>query len=219
MFATIKSIFTPTKKDPQPYTMSLPDPTSEDKEQDDASSYVQSLIDQAEIEDQAEQKDKPIDIMDLAPSENRQLNSSMEKQRGKRMNYHGLLVSNDIQEFLNQNYFSRGRHNGVNFGDEGTLEFGLKSITSDFEMILNKMIEARNSKLNDMERTIDSVPSAFDHLATELKGKKIMVNKEITSLKEQIKLANEEKGWISPAIHNYKNGFLQGKKMAINYKF
>ena len=223
MLAAIKSIFAPTKKDSQPYTVSLPDQTSENKEQDDTSLYVQDLIDQANREDQVDQKDNSINFMDhLAPGENRQLKKSMEKQMEidlKKVRFNGLLVSSELQEFLNQNYFSRGRHNGVNFGEEGSFEFALKNITSDFEMILNKMIEARSCKINHLECEIESVPSDFEYMAKQLKGKRLLVNKEIDALKEQIKLANEEKGWISPSINSYKNGFFQGKQLKINYTF
>jgi len=228
MFTTIRNLFTPKENEMIGIKSEIAntpinsgnsrDYQSSKIEAEDNNVYVQSLINQAEIEDGDENNIEPIDLMNLAPAENRQLKNSMEKDL-KKIEFKGLLVSHEINEFHRQNYFSRGRHNGVNFGDEGTLELGLTNITSDFEMILNKMIEARISKLNDMERMIESVPSQFEHLARELKGKSSLVIKEIETLKEQIKLANEEKGWISPAINNYKTGFLQGKQLAINYKF
>jgi len=193
-------------------------PQLEYEQDEDNESYIENLIKRAETESDEDENSNPPKLVELAPNESRLLKNSLNKEKPK-FEYKGLLFCKEITGFLTQNYFSRGRHNGVNFGDEGTLNSGILIITSEFEMILSRMIESRNSKLNDMERMIDSVPPQFEHLSKELAGKHSMVMKEIDTLNDQINLAKEEKGWVSPALNNYKTGFMQGKQLAINYKF
>ena len=178
--------------------------------------YLEELVNKASTEE-SEVFGIPNDLQILAPGEQRQLESSM--KGNKQLNNAGLFDSLEVINFYSQNFFSRGRHNGVNFGHEGSISMGEQNIIADFERVLNKMTSSRVAKLNEMNRHIESVPERFKGLADQVKGKSKIVMLEIDELSDQVVSCKNGQGWIFDAITKYNLGFSQGNELAINHKF
>ena len=178
--------------------------------------YLETLVSVASAEE-SETLGIPGDLQILAPGEKRQLESSM--KGNKQIDNAGLFDSPELKNFYTQNFFSRGRHNGVNFGHQGSLSMGEQSIIADFERVLNKMTSSRVAKLNEMNRHIESVPEKFKGLADQVKGQSNIVMLEIDELSDQVVSCKSGQGWVLDAITKYNLGFAQGKELAINHKF
>ncbi len=156
------------------------------------------------------------DSSKLAPSEYRAMQKAINNNNPK-VHYKGLISSEELEEFFAEKYFSRGRHNGLNFSDSENLIAGKNAILAKFQKQLYSMIGSREKQIKTHKQDIESSRNSFPGLIAGLNIKVELIQEDIDNLKEQIELSNEYKGWVSSAITEYENGFLQGFKWVIKY--
>lgn len=126
-----------------------------------------------------------------------------------------LLKDKRFKEFFDIKYFFRGRHNGVNFGDDDFYHLGLSTIKSEFQNICNEMIEDRKSFIRKIKKELNKPASDINAFNSSLNVLLSNSEEKIKDLKEQLSLSEEEKGWITQALQQYKTGFYQGRKLKV----
>ena len=154
----------------------------------------------------------------VTPQEYSALNKSIQSEpKSKKVNK-SILNNEQFDDFFNQNYFSRGRHNGFNLGSEAHFDAGRKAIISDFQRILMKLADHKRKYIHEIDGESIKSGDSFPLLAKDLEQLVKGVRDDIAVLEEQIKLSENSKGWVSKSINDYENGFIQGKQFGIKIR-
>ena len=149
----------------------------------------------------------------LTPEEEQILNESL--QSLPQSSNDALLKDKRFEEFFNIKYFFRGRHNGVNFGDDDFYHLGLSTIKSEFQNICNEMIEDRKSFIRKIKKELNKPASDINAFNSSLNVLLSNSEEKIKDLEEQLLLSEDDKGWITQALQQYKTGFYQGRKLKV----
>ena len=186
------------------------EPTEEVKVFDDNSDERKKEIDN-DTEDS-------LDDLKLSPSEFSILTKTLNAERSEVKINKSLLNNPMFIDFFAQNYFSRGRHNGLNFGSETHFEIGKKAIVSDFQGILMKLIDHKRRYMQDIQNESVKNNKSFPHLSKDLDQLITNVQDDVVTLEKQLQESNEGQGWISKSISDYENGYIQGKQYGIKIR-
>ena len=148
-----------------------------------------------------------------APSMQRALN-----QQGKPV-FNALINSVELKDFFSKKYFSRGRHNGANFGTTPILRSGKNAIVAEFKECLNHMEGKRRNKITEMKNHSESTKDAFIKFDDAMKLQISLLEEEVQIIEHQLTSCEEYEGWIEGPLRKYEAGFLQGLTYATRYRF
>jgi hypothetical protein len=131
----------------------------------------------------------------------------------------GLMNAQEIKEFFSENYFSLGRHNGINFKTQDALELGKKSIISKFQNVLNDLLESKYSKISKLKNQMAAIDGISLAMTNQLELACVHIEREIQVINSQIEIAETYKGWVLDALNKYQLGFIKGLNEAIEFEF
>lgn len=117
-----------------------------------------------------------------------------------------------IQQFLNQNFYSKGYEDGYRNHSEESLEFAIKGIKAEFRFKIDQLIDQkRKNKLVLMNLQVET--------GTIAESLNIQANNILNDLDESIQVLKKEKessamdeGWVMKAVHLYHEGFTEGTR-------
>ena len=130
----------------------------------------------------------------------------------------GLMKTPELNAFFSENYFGLGRHNGSYFGTQDALELGKKSLISKFQNTLACVLSDIEAKLNKLERELIRIRGLSPSASQQLEQACEYLKQEISTLKYQINDADNQKGWVLPALNDYHIGFLKGLSGALAFE-
>ena len=130
-----------------------------------------------------------------------------------------LINNEELKEFFNKKYFSRGRHNGANFGSNAIMRIGKNAIVSEFKQCLYQMDGKRRSKITELKNHAASTKDAFKEFDGALKDQITFLEDECQIIQHQLTNCEEYQGWVEGPLRTYESGFLQGLACATRYRF
>lgn len=128
----------------------------------------------------------------------------------------GLMDAPELQQFLQNNHFGLGRHNGSNFRTVEARTLGVKSIISDFQNIVASLSAKKQVQIDRLKDVLQETEGVCDVTSKRLKMAILKFEQEINALHEQIELATSKQGWVQQPVNKYELGFSQGVKAAMD---
>ncbi len=116
----------------------------------------------------------------------------------------------NISNFLDRNYRSMGINDGYEYHSSETLEIGKKKIRSEFQLIIDQMMQEKSENRLQMRMMLVNVERISIETTRNLDLTIEELNASIALLEKQKELSAENEGWVMSAIHGYHQGFVQG---------
>jgi hypothetical protein len=129
-----------------------------------------------------------------------------------------ILSTHEVVAFLNESHYGMGRYNGSNYKSREGLELGKKLLVSRFQNILVNLIDQRKIKCMTLIDQMAVSENLNDLMTRRFRQACDYLNNEIEIIQSQIKLAEDNSGWISECINKYELGYLRGVNDAINFE-
>lgn len=120
------------------------------------------------------------------------------------------ISKDNISTFLNRNYKGMGINDGYEYHSNETLTIGKSKIRSEFQLIIDQMIEEKSERRLQLRMMLVNVEKISDETSRNLNLTVEELNDSIALLKTQKELSAENEGWVMNAIHGYHQGFVQG---------
>lgn len=120
------------------------------------------------------------------------------------------IARGSISTFLDKNYKGMGINDGYEYHSNETLEVGKRKIKSEFQLIIDQMIEAKSERRLQLRMMLVNVEIISDETARNLNLTIDELNDSLALLKNQKELSALNEGWVMNAIHGYHQGFVQG---------
>lgn len=127
----------------------------------------------------------------------------------------GLIGSELIKAFFDQNHFGLGRHNGTNYRTIDAMEFGRSGRIAEFTNAIRETIDRMQAKIDRLESTQIEAAGVCKATSAKLGLAISQLERDIAALKEQSDLAAESKGWVLEALNRYQAGFVKGVREAV----
>lgn len=128
----------------------------------------------------------------------------------------GLMDLPELRQFLDDNHFGLGRHNGINFRTADAREHGVRAIVCKFQNIVALLSAQSQVQIDRLNDSLLETEGICDVTTKRLQMAVHKCEREMATLQEQLSLANEGRGWVQQPIANYKLGFSQGVKAALD---
>ena len=150
------------------------------------------------------------------------LENSLEADLGPRAEakaVSGPMASPKIHAFFSQHFYGLGRHNGTHFKTQEAYQNGRASLISRFQNALELVIDEKQAKADRLKNVELQTEGISETVTAQLKLACDRLERDIESLKAQIGLASEGKGWILAGLNEYQIGFGKGVREAIDAEF
>ncbi len=121
-----------------------------------------------------------------------------------------LSLKSGISIYLDRNYHSFGINDGYEYHSNETLETGKKKIRSEFQLIIDQMVQEKSEQRLQLRMMVVKVEKISEETRRNLDLTIEELNTSISLLQKQKELSAVNEGWVMKAIHNYHLGFVQG---------
>jgi hypothetical protein len=128
----------------------------------------------------------------------------------------GPMASLPVSQFFSQNFINRGRYTGSIQKSQDSLEQGLEAVIAQFQntiSIVMDEVQAKIDTLRKLEIQSDGVSGPY---SGQLKVVCERLERDLSTLNEQLELSKERKGWVLAALNEYRIGFDRGLREAID---
>jgi hypothetical protein len=146
-------------------------------------------------------------------------NDSEDAPRAEGKAVSGPMASPKIHTFFSQHFYGLGRHNGTHFKTQEAYQNGRASLISRFQNALELVIDEKQAKVDRLKNVELQTEGISETVTAQLKLACDRLERDIESLKAQIGLASEGKGWILAGLNEYQIGFGKGVREAIDAEF
>lgn len=127
----------------------------------------------------------------------------------------GLIGSELVKAFFDQNHFGLGRHNGANYRTLDAMEFGREGRIAEFRNAIRGTVEQTQAKIDRLTSTQIEAQGVCKATSARLALAISQHERDLKVLKEQSELAADGKGWVLEALNRYQAGFVNGVREAI----
>lgn len=127
----------------------------------------------------------------------------------------GLIGSELVKAFFDQNHFGLGRHNGANYRTLDAMEFGREGRIAEFRNAIRGTVEQTQAKIDRLTSTQIEAQGVCKATSARLALAISQHERDLKVLKEQSELAADGKGWVLEALNRYQAGFVKGVREAI----
>jgi hypothetical protein len=128
----------------------------------------------------------------------------------------GLMDLPELRCFLDDNHFGLGRHNGSNFRTADARERGVQAIICEFQNIVALLSAQKQVQVDRLNDALLETEGVCDVTTRRLQMAVQKCEREMATLREQMELASDGRGWVQQPIASYKLGFSQGIKAALD---
>lgn len=150
------------------------------------------------------------------PTPEPQVNFAPEvQQSSKPSQAKGLIGSELVKAFFDQNHFGLGRHNGTNYRTIDAMEFGRDGRIAEFRNAIRGTAEQTQAKIDRLTSTQIEAEGVCKATSARLSLAIIQLERDLKVLNEQSDLASEGKGWVLEALNRYQAGFVKGVREAV----
>lgn len=127
----------------------------------------------------------------------------------------GLIGSELVKTFFDQNHFGLGRHNGANYRTLDAMEFGRNGRIAEFRNAIRGTVEQTQAKIDRLNSTQIEAEGVCKATSARLVLAINQLERDLKILLEQSELASEGKGWVLEALNRYQAGFVKGMREAV----
>lgn len=150
------------------------------------------------------------------PSPEAQANFAPEVQQiPMQLKVKGLIGSELVKAFFDQNHFGLGRHNGANYRTLDAMEFGREGRIAEFRNAVRGTVEQTQAKIDRLTSTQIEAEGVCKATSARLALAINQLERDLKILSEQSELASEGKGWVLEALNRYQAGFVKGMREAV----
>lgn len=128
----------------------------------------------------------------------------------------GPMASFPVSQFFSQNFINQGRYTGSLQKSKESLEQGLEAVIAQFQntiSIVMDEVQAKIDSLRKLEIQSDGISGPYSQ---QLKSVCVRLERDLSTLNEQLELSGERKGWVLAALNEYRIGFDRGLREAID---
>ena len=136
-------------------------------------------------------------------------------QQPKQMLVKGLIGSELVKAFFDQNHFGLGRHNGANYRTLDAMDFGRSGRIAEFKNAIRGTVEQTQAKIDRLTSTQIEAEGVCKSTSARLALAVTQLERDLKVLNEQSDLAAEGKGWVLEALNRYQAGFVKGMREAV----
>lgn len=129
-----------------------------------------------------------------------------------------ILSSHGVVTFLNESHYGIGRHNGSNYKSREGLDLGKKLLVSRFQNILVNLVDERKIKRMALMDQMTVSDNLSELMTRRFRQACDYLNNEIEIIQSQIKLTDNNSGWIAECLNKYELGYLRGVNDAIDFE-
>lgn len=130
----------------------------------------------------------------------------------------GLMGEPELVNFLSENYFGLGVHNGAHFKTQESLQLGRESLISRFQNALTSLLWRKQERINKLQSELIAVEGLSPSISNQLKLACEHLECETAELRRQIGIAGEGKGWVLESLNRYQIGYFKGLREAIDFE-
>jgi hypothetical protein len=128
----------------------------------------------------------------------------------------GLLEAPELQNFLADNHFGLGRHNGAQYKTQAALELGRQTLVAKFQNTIELLVAQRQAKVDALRNMALQTQGVCATVTSQLTLACQRLERDIETLHTQSELAAAGKGWVLRALNEYQIGFGKGLREAID---
>lgn len=127
----------------------------------------------------------------------------------------GLIESELVKAFFDQNHFGLGRHNGANYRTLDAMVFGRNGRIAEFRNVIQGTVDQIQAKIDRLASTQIQADGVCKSTSARLVLAINQLERDRKILFEQSELASDGKGWILEALNRYQAGFVKGMREAV----
>ncbi len=128
----------------------------------------------------------------------------------------GLLSSPAINQFFSQNFVNQGRYAGSSQKSRESLEQGLAGIIAQFQNTMFLVLGEAQAKIDSLRKVEIQSDGISETYSSQLKLACEKLERDVVSLRQQVDLSEQRKGWVLAALNEYRIGFDRGIREAID---
>jgi hypothetical protein len=132
--------------------------------------------------------------------------------------FRGTLDLEEVNLFLNGDWFAQGRNTGAYMKSVEALERDKKMLTSQFRNILETLIERRREKKKRIQYEEIVAQGTSNIVTQQLRLCIDHLDAEIEIFQAQSTLSFQEAGWVKAVIDQFESGFLRGLQDALSFE-
>lgn len=126
--------------------------------------------------------------------------------------------SSSLKAYLEQDFLHKGYEDGYNWHSAELLENKILCLKADFRYNLGSKIDAARQEVLKLENLKTGVDSLSATLVKQMDNQVNLYKFNITELEAEIALSALNEGHVMIAIHNYRNGYIQGTTAYLDEK-
>lgn len=128
-----------------------------------------------------------------------------------------LLEREELVNFLNNQHFAMGVHNGAAYRTREALEIGKRKIINEFQNILNELLQGSQIRRERIEMYLIQTRGVCQTTTDMLIFAIASVQKDLELIQEQISKSQDGQGWVGKVLDQYEIGFNKGVNEAIDF--
>lgn len=126
-----------------------------------------------------------------------------------------LMDDSGIQEFLRENWFGLGRHNGAVFRTRESLDRGRSSVIARFQNTIEGLAARREAQIRRLQDTLIEIEGISETTSRRLDQAVQCMQQDVVKLRAEIAHSTRAEGWVKEAVLSYEAGFAKGLYEAV----
>lgn len=128
----------------------------------------------------------------------------------------GPMASLPVRQFFSQNFINQGRYTGSIQKSQDSLEQGLEAVIAQFQNTISIVMDEVQAKIDTLRKLETQSEGVSGPYSGQLKVVCERLERDLSTLNEQLELSKERKGWVLAALNEYRIGFDRGLREAID---
>ncbi len=128
----------------------------------------------------------------------------------------GPMASFPVNQFFSQNFINQGRYTGSLQKSKESLEQGLEAVMAQFQNTISVVMDEVQAKIDSLRKLEIQSDGVSGPYSQQLKSVCVRLERDLSTLNEQLELSGERKGWVLAALNEYRIGFDRGLREAID---
>jgi hypothetical protein len=128
----------------------------------------------------------------------------------------GPMASFAVSQFFSQNFINQGRYTGSLQKSKESLEQGLEAVMAQFQNTISIVMDEVQAKIDSLRKLEIQSEGAPGPYSQQLKAVCVRLERDLSTLNEQLELSGERRGWVLAALNEYRIGFDRGLREAID---
>jgi len=128
----------------------------------------------------------------------------------------GPMASPPVSQFFSQNFINQGRYTGSLQKSQDSLEQGTEAVIAQFQNMISIVMDKVQAKIDDLRKLEIQSEGVSGPYSEQLRAACVRLERDLSTLNEQLELSGKRKGWVLAALNEYRIGFDRGLREAID---